>query len=263
MPPIVSLNSALKQPHNGSSLRILLAEDNAINQKVGISFLKRLGYQCHVASNGEEVLKALTKHDYDIILMDVRMPVKDGLETTKEIIAKAGQNRPNIIAMTGNVKEQHKLECSAAGMDDFISKPISLQKLKSVLLRNSKQRAPSFDMSKLLASFAGDNEILLEIIDDFKEQLPIHIKALKVALLEKDFDNITLISHTLKGLCGLFHAEKARQSCFELESVKEDESIGKIISILGNTEKELSILEEDLVKFSSGIQLSVKRVSYG
>ncbi|MFN4066032.1 MAG: GAF domain-containing protein [Thermosynechococcus sp.] len=117
-------------------LRILLAEDNAVNQKVALHILKRMGYRADVAANGLEVLEALQQRPYDVVLMDVQMPKMDGLETTKRICAQwPPSQRPWIIAMTANALAGDRERCFAAGMDDYISKPIKIEALAAALNR--------------------------------------------------------------------------------------------------------------------------------
>ncbi|WP_198017787.1 response regulator [Oscillatoria acuminata] len=118
-------------------LRILLAEDNIVNQKVALRILDRMGYRADVANNGLEVLEALQRLSYDVILMDVQMPEMDGLEATRQICKKYGEglqlNKPKIIAMTANAMQGDREICLAAGMDDYITKPIRLEELIKVL----------------------------------------------------------------------------------------------------------------------------------
>jgi len=117
---------------NARPLRILLAEDNAVNQKVAIQMLKRLGYSADVAGNGLEVLQAVERQPYDIVLMDVQMPEMDGLVATKEI-RKLWPKGPRIIAITAYALKGDRERCLAAGMDDYISKPIVIEDLRRVL----------------------------------------------------------------------------------------------------------------------------------
>lgn len=115
-------------------LHILLAEDNRINQKVGLSMLSKLGFRADVAANGLEVLDALERQHYDVILMDVQMPEMDGLETTKAIIQRARQDeRPYIVALTANALAGNREAYLEIGMDDYLSKPIKLESLRQVL----------------------------------------------------------------------------------------------------------------------------------
>ncbi len=115
-------------------LRILLAEDNAVNQKLALRLLERLGYRADVAANGLEVLESLWRQTYDVVLMDLQMPEMDGLETTRAICWEwPPEHRPRIIAMTANVMKEDREVCLAAGMDDYLSKPIQVEELVSAL----------------------------------------------------------------------------------------------------------------------------------
>jgi CheY-like chemotaxis protein len=126
-------------------LRILLAEDNVVNQKVAQHILARLGYRVDVAANGVEVLSALQRQPYDVILMDVQMPEMDGLETTRLICAQwPPGERPYIIAMTAHALTGDYEKCLAAGMDNYISKPIRLEKLVAALEASRDQRILGF-----------------------------------------------------------------------------------------------------------------------
>ena len=117
-------------------LRILLAEDNSVNLRVGLLMLERMGYLADVAGNGVEVLEALRRQPYDLILMDVQMPGMDGLEATKRIRAELPRDwQPRIVAMTANVLREQREACLVAGMDDFVQKPVGLEDLRAALER--------------------------------------------------------------------------------------------------------------------------------
>jgi CheY-like chemotaxis protein len=116
-------------------LRILLAEDNTVNQKLAVHLLGRMGYRVDVANNGLEVLEALQRQAYDVVLMDIQMPEMDGLEATR-IICETWphpQQRPRIVAMTANVMKEDRETCLAAGMDDYIGKPMRVEELVEAL----------------------------------------------------------------------------------------------------------------------------------
>ena len=115
-------------------LRILLAEDNAVNQKLALRLLQQLGYGADVAGNGLEAIAALERSTYDLVLMDVQMPELDGLEATRRIRARwPASSGPRIAAMTANAMAGDRELCLAAGMDDYISKPIRPAELEAVL----------------------------------------------------------------------------------------------------------------------------------
>ena len=115
-------------------LRILLAEDNGVNQKLALRLLERLGYRADLASNGREAVQSVERQAYDLVLMDVRMSEMDGLQATREIVGRwpAGQ-RPRIVAMTANALNGDRPQCLAAGMDEHLAKPLRVQALVEAL----------------------------------------------------------------------------------------------------------------------------------
>ncbi len=118
-------------------LNILLAEDNVVNQKLALRILQRLGYRADVVANGAEALDALNRQRYDVVLMDVQMPEMDGLEATRQILRRWPEgSRPRIIAMTANVMKEDQEACAAAGMDDYLAKPIRVEALVAALSRS-------------------------------------------------------------------------------------------------------------------------------
>ena len=116
-------------------LRILIAEDNAVNQKLAIRMLEQMGYRADLASNGLEAIEAITRQPYDVILMDVQMPEMDGLDATRKIRMIQTVAQPRIVAMTANAMQGDRELCLAAGMDDYISKPIRANELVESLMR--------------------------------------------------------------------------------------------------------------------------------
>jgi len=119
------------------SLRILLAEDNEVNQKVVLKMLEKICYQADVAANGLEVLQALECQPYDVVLMDVQMPEMNGIEAAKKIRERWPNRRMRIIALTAYALQGDREKCLAAGMDDYISKPVKLEELRAVLESHS------------------------------------------------------------------------------------------------------------------------------
>lgn len=139
-------NSELDRPQpstNSKTLHLLLAEDVVVNQKVALLILKQLGYEADVANNGKEVLEALHRQPYDVVLMDLQMPEMDGLTASRAIQETwSPEARPYIIALTANAMQGDREKCLEAGMQDYVSKPIRSEELKAALERYLLSQSP-------------------------------------------------------------------------------------------------------------------------
>ena len=136
-------------------LRILLAEDNVVNQKVALRILGQMGYRADVAGNGLEAIDAVARQTYDVVLMDVQMPELDGFEASRELNRRwPGERRPRIVAMTANAMQGDRELCTAAGMDDYVAKPIRVEELVAALERSS--RRPEVDGRTAAAADIGE-----------------------------------------------------------------------------------------------------------
>lgn len=165
--PSLDVNFARRLP-----LRVLLADDNPINQKVGLSVFAKLGYRADVANNGLEVIQALEHKVYDMLFLDVQMPEMDGLECARQISHRwTRDKRPVVIAMTGNALMGDREKCLAAGMDDYISKPVRIAELQAALERWGPTKTHKFDTTMLRRKAAAasaqvlDTSILAELRD--------------------------------------------------------------------------------------------------
>jgi CheY-like chemotaxis protein len=161
-------------------LRILLVEDNTVNQKVALRLLQRMGYRADVAANGLEVLDALQRQPYDLVLMDLHMPEMDGLTATREIVRRLGERRPRIVALTASVLPAEREACLQAGMDAHVVKPIEEDVLAAVLaatptsaVATDKAGASLIDHSILarLRTTAGA-DFVAELVQAFAEDAP-------------------------------------------------------------------------------------------
>ncbi|MCX6560185.1 MAG: PAS domain S-box protein [Candidatus Aminicenantes bacterium] len=204
-----------------SRLRILLAEDNKTNQQVALGLLAKLGYRADVAVNGREAIQALETNPYDLVLMDVQMPVLDGLAATRAIRSgTTGVPNPRlpIIAMTAHALKGDREICLEAGMNDYLSKPISPRALADALEKwvPPAQEGPSqdlpasgemppadgppvFDRPALKARLMGDADLVKAIIAGFLEDMPKQIQALKGLLERRDAEAAGRQAHTIKG----------------------------------------------------------------
>jgi signal transduction histidine kinase/CheY-like chemotaxis protein len=213
-------------------LKILVAEDNLVNQKVALLMLQRLGYGADVVNNGLEALAALQHQEYDLVLMDVQMPKMDGLEATRSIRQNGLPERyPRIVAMTANAMRGDREECLQAGMDDYISKPIQMQDLLRILTQQPVPTPvlpasllaskPIID-AKVLKSFramAGEQSaaILAELIDCYLEEAPKLLAEIDGAIAHSDATTLRRAAHTLKANSATLGAIAFSNVCKELE----------------------------------------------
>lgn len=258
--------------HRGyrKDLKILLAEDHKTNQKLAISFLKKLGFskdRIFVANNGEEAVSLVDmcikeEDPFDVVFMDMQMPVMDGLDATKNIICNWQDSAPPIIAMTANVFEEDRQKCFNAGMKAFIAKPISKRALEDQFRRffglddmsdieNEKREEEmrSFnyiDSSKILYEFREDMDIFEEMLSDYKEQINSFVEQIQNGTKTKNAEEIQIAGHTLKGIVGNFYSDKLRDAAFRIEEcgknayfIDTEEKLGIFLSINELVLKEL------------------------
>lgn len=215
-------------------LKILLAEDNVVNQKVAVNMLKRLGYRSDSVANGLEVLQALRRQSYDVVLMDVQMPEMDGLTATQQICQEFPVfSRPRIIAMTANAMQGDREECLAAGMDDYMSKPIHVDVLKQVLSQcqppttEQPTKQPVLDPGVMenLQEMAGDE--LSEVINCYLQEAPELLESMHNAVKQKDAELLYHKAHSLKSSSQALGVLKLAQLCQQLEALGRAGTIGK------------------------------------
>jgi PAS domain S-box-containing protein len=214
-------------------LRLLLAEDNAVNQRLAVSLLEKRGHQVVVAGNGREALAALDGRPFDAVLMDVQMPEMDGFEATAAIRAReaaTGAHTP-IIAMTAHALKGDRDRCLEAGMDAYVSKPLRPQELFEVLealataadlagpAPNGPEPEPAaFDMAVALERVDGDAELLKELAGLFKSECPQRMADIRQAIDQRDASKLYQAAHTLRGSVGNFGARAATLAAQRLET---------------------------------------------
>jgi PAS domain S-box-containing protein len=201
-------------------VRVLLVEDNLVNQKVALRMLERLGYRADVAANGLEALQALELKRYDMVLMDVQMPEMDGLEATRRIRKSHGRE-PYIIAMTAHALKDDKEMCLKAGMNDYVSKPVRMEELKVALERGRSIQTDPIDR-RVIASLQelqmdGEPDILKELSELFISRAPSRLKAMRDALEEGDWERLCGEAHNLKSSSANLGALRLSDLCGELE----------------------------------------------
>ncbi|MCC6549325.1 MAG: response regulator [Ignavibacteriaceae bacterium] len=254
-------------------LKILLAEDNLVNQKVATKIFEKLGYRIDIASNGIEVLSALQMTDYDIIFMDVHMPELDGLEATRAIRSNGpSAYQPLIIAMTANAMQGDREICLAAGMDDYISKPVRIDELQMLVLRWSehmrKEAAPTKekavkttenepvvneqDMPVLLdIESEEDQKFVSELFEIYLSETPRMLASLRVAYSNEDFKAIAFYCHKLRGSSASIGITKIASISEEIEMAAKKKDIDTIRTSLTVLEKTFIIAQEDLLRIKT------------
>jgi signal transduction histidine kinase/CheY-like chemotaxis protein/HPt (histidine-containing phosphotransfer) domain-containing protein len=241
-------------------LKILVAEDNIINQKLIVKILSQMGYVADVVSNGLEVIEALKRQRYDLIFMDVQMPEMDGLETTRNILKNWKPNdRPIIIAMTANVMHGDREMCIDAGMDDYIGKPILIDKLSEKIRKwaNFREVKQIDDKQKIRSSLMLDSEIIYDLnttdlnqTKDIKEIIKIYFEIAPILMNEiwnsydkNNTDKLKKAAHNLRRASSNLGANRLAEMCLKLESINgtEKSDLKKIIERLENIYKLTSI----------------------
>src|SRR3989440_1340314 len=249
-------------------LRILLAEDNTANQKLALRLLERMGYRADVAANGLEVLEALQRQRYDVILMDVQMPEMDGLEASRAIHEgwEASQ-RPRIVAMTANAMQGDREECLAAGMDDYLTKPIQVKALQEALERagpwakkrirdlklvevavpthddgRQEESAPALDPAVLseLRQFQGEGEpdIVQELVEAFQFETPPLLETLRQAIAEEQSEQLKRAAHNLKGSSNNLGARTMAALSADLETIGKKGTVEGAAGLVTRLEQE-------------------------
>jgi CheY-like chemotaxis protein len=240
--PAAPALAALTQLAEHIPLRVLLVDDNAINQKVGRRLLSKLGYQPDVASNGLEAVEATQRQPYDLIIMDVQMPIMDGLEASRRIRARTGAappgspvaHRPCIVAMTAGVLSGDRERCLEAGMDDYIAKPVRLEDLEAIIGRcaprlhtqassatavtpaaapapeTSRPRlepeTPPVDLERLQELTDGDPKTVRDLVGLYLQQTAEQLQNIQAALAAPSAPDLKRAAHSCAGssaTCGM------------------------------------------------------------
>src|ERR687898_1389574 len=234
-------------------LRLLVAEDKPLNKQLVVALLRRLGYHADLAETGLEALDALERETYDVVLMDVQMPELDGLEATRLIRERFGTRRPTIIAMTANAMEGDREECLAAGMDDYLSKPIHRHELARALARCAAAHAPeTLDravLQTLVSSFGGGDEgrrTVAELVGTFLDDAVAQLVTLRGAIERRDSDETRRVAHTLKSNGATFGARPFAELCRELEARAREGDLGETPDLLARVDDEWERVREAL-----------------
>ena len=293
--PASSINSCPQPPagppvtrrtgnHHLARPKVLVAEDNLVNQTLTVRMLERLGYHPEVVSNGQEALEALEAGVYAAIVMDCQMPELDGYETTRIIRERERAASPPssppilhssftiphfpphipIIALTANAMQEDRDRCRAAGMDDYLSKPIKTRQLGEVLGRwvhtpppaDAQAESPadyhdgpageSFDADRMLANIGGDPDLFKQLLHLFLERYPILLHDIREAVLTRDGEKLEYAAHALKGTAGTLCAPDVESIADQLETVGRLRDLGEAPDLFQLLERKVCALAETL-----------------
>lgn len=256
----------IKNLYKNSGVRLLIVEDNELNQKIMVKMLHKYGLSCDVAQNGEVAVDSYMKNQYDLILMDCQMPIMDGFATTAEIrrLEKEFEKpRTTIVALTANTLSSIINECKNAGMDDYIAKPINFTKLfekidKYVKILEQKKQlanAPEINLTKtalsrseVISAINSDLEIdekdADDLIDNFIKASKKQVEELKEALENDDFEKIVQIAHSLKGASGTLRIDRIFDLSSKICDLARKHLASEILYSVDLTEEELKFLEK-------------------
>ena len=244
------------EPHE--KLRILMAEDNAVNQAVAVRFLFKLGHDSTVVNNGREAVEAVLDGQYDLVLMDVQMPLMDGLEATaaiREWEAKNGGHIP-IVAMTAHAMAGDRERCLDAGMDEYVTKPVERQRLSDAICAVMNQKRPegaarrtedkTVDLHQMLVMFDGDEDLLAEVAGLFLDLYPKQLKEIGTAIASGDARTLERTAHSLRGAAANFGATDVASCALRLEQMGRESQLQEAESLNLELEGKLDYLAHTL-----------------
>jgi len=270
--PVLDANLARRLP-----LRLLLADDNPINQKVGLSVLSKLGYRADLANNGLEVIKALEQKVYDVLFLDVQMPEMDGLEAARQICQRwPSEKRPCIIAMTGNALMGDREKCLAAGMDDYISKPVRISELQTALEKWGPLRPKKSDTSLLSRTHQVPATDLLDLkmiaelrsmpatdgVSMFQELLDLFLSGASQRLADMnqaplDAPTLAIHAHALKGMSLNLGAKRLSELAQKMEELARNGQLEPCAQLLQELQCVFSQTQTQLVALRGSTGIAV------
>jgi CheY-like chemotaxis protein len=228
---------------------------------VATRILSQMGYRPDVVHNGVEVLEALARQKYDVILMDVQMPEMDGLEATRRVRQEyTGARRPWIIAMTANAMDSDRKNCFDSGMDGYLSKPVRIEALEAELVRSSENIGQVVDFSVLsrFGEMTGSgSEAVRELVEIFSEETPQALQQLREDIERRHVQGISIAAMQLGRACQNFGAERMQNLCSSLQAAGKGGEFAVASELVDRLETEFEILNTTLEEFAkSGVPQS-------
>jgi CheY-like chemotaxis protein/HPt (histidine-containing phosphotransfer) domain-containing protein len=257
-------------------LRVLVAEDNRVNQMVAVRMLETMGHLPVVANNGREALEMMESETFDLICMDVQMPHMDGLTATRKIREKespTGSHIP-IIAMTAHAVKGDREKCFEAGMDGYVSKPVTIRAIADAIaeffplqdrvemaLPSPPTFASGWSRSKLVQMLNGDESLARELVGIFLEESPKQLESLRRAVETVDQQEVERISHSLKSELGYLGLKDAAEKAKELERISREGNLQSAAQLFASLETHmLAALATMQTTFEDGALGSAQQV---
>src|SRR5690606_15915122 len=234
--------------------RILVAEDNRINQIIVSECLRAQGYMVDIVPDGKQAVDAVRNGAYDLILMDCQMPEMDGFEATREIRrleadGNAKRRMIPVVALTANAIKGDRERCLEAGMNDYVTKPINQQALMTAIARQLRSRenhdqsprqhaksedhplAP-FDVSVLVERCMGNLDSAAQVLDEFERQVKDDLQKIEQGLARFDAHDVAAVAHALKGAAGMLSAEQLTDNASKLEQLGQEQNLSEATQLL-------------------------------
>jgi PAS domain S-box-containing protein len=243
------------------SLRVLLAEDNLVNQRLMLAVLEKQGHRVVTVASGAAAVRAVQQETFDLVLMDVQMPEMNGLDATRAIRAwerERGGHMP-IVATTAHAMKGVREDCLRAGMDDYLSKPVQVPALVHVLqewTRDAKQPAPTdappvlFDPGPLMQRISDDVDLFRELVGMFQEDVPRLLRQVHATIVAGDAEGVERTAHLLKGTASNFHATEVVRAAQHLEDMGCQGALGESAGAYQRLEESLSAFSAALDEWS-------------
>ncbi|HOO31808.1 MAG TPA: response regulator [Thermotogota bacterium] len=226
------------------TLKILLAEDDLISRRLIKILIDKIGYQITTVENGQQVIEEMKNDDYDLILMDIQMPILDGLEATKKIRLIENEEqlkRIPVIAVTAHAMVGDREKCLSSGMDDYMTKPIEeVELIKKIREYTNKDETLKIGNIDRLSDLLGNMDDVVEIINDFISYYPEQLEKMQSAYDDSDWTTLKDLAHKLKGSVSNFEADQVVTCCKKIEIFAKE----------GNREQ----IDREMKKLSAGIE---------
>ena len=236
-PDAVELPAVEVGPEKGSGARILLAEDNEINQLLAVRLLEKQHFQVSLAQNGQQVLERLRDETFDLVLMDVQMPELDGIRTT-QILRELNCQLP-IVGLTAHALKGDREKLLAAGMDDYVPKPIDPAQLYAAIDRQlgTEASVPLVDLNYLRTTLSDGQGGISQFVGKFLADFPHRLSDLRAAFQRKDAARVEMLAHGFKSVLGIFGAKRASGLAQTIEDAAGDEQLESASPILDELEE--------------------------